>query len=226
MEIEEIPMPNKNGKNTLYSVVANSMQCPHCKVKIVPKYICLDGNEFIGYSILCRCPNDDCNQQFVCTCEKSKIYTKAFVISDVKPNSRLEEKTFSDDIQTISPSFCEIYNQAFAAHQMKLMQICGVGYRKALEFLIKDYIIFNDNSNESEVKKKNLGSCIQDYIPNDKIREIAKRAVWIGNDETHYERKWEDKDVNDLTSLIHLTIHWMLSEIETKRMLEEMPEGK
>ncbi len=44
------------------------------------------------------------------------------------------------------------------------------------------------------------------------LREIAKRAAWLGNDETHYVRKWEGKDLEDLKRLISLTIHWIEME--------------
>lgn len=53
---------------------------------------------------------------------------------------------------------------------------------------------------------------------------MASRAVWLGNDETHYTRKWEDKDINDLKSIIELTLHWIESEIRTQKLLEDMPE--
>ena len=55
---------------------------------------------------------------------------------------------------------------------------------------------------------------------------MASRAAWLGNDETHYIRKWVDKDVQNLKSLIDLTIRWIESEIETKQLLTEMPENK
>jgi hypothetical protein len=47
-------------------------------------------------------------------------------------------RTFDAPIQKVSPTFCEIYDEASAAESESLTQICGVGYRKALEYLIKD----------------------------------------------------------------------------------------
>lgn len=38
---------------------------------------------------------------------------------------------------------------------------------------------------------------------------MAKRAVWLGNDETHYVRIWTEHDVKSLKMLIDLTIHWI-----------------
>jgi hypothetical protein len=68
--------------------------------------------------------------------------------------------------------------------------------------------------------------CVVNYIKSDQIREITKRATWLGNDETHYVRKWEDKDLNDLKKLITLTIHWIEMEKRTAEVMQDMPTGK
>lgn len=44
--------------------------------------------------------------------------------------------------------------------------------------------------------------------------------MWLGNDETHYVRKWEASDISDLKMLIDLTAHWMTSELLTERYLK------
>ena len=48
----------------------------------------------------------------------------------------------------------------------------------------------------------------------------------MGNDETHYVRKWEDKDLEDLKKFIQLTEHWIESEHLTREAIAEMPKGK
>ncbi len=40
--------------------------------------------------------------------------------------------------------------------------------------------------------------------------------------ETHYIRKWEDKDVDDLKLLIRLTVNWIESHILTAQYTKEM----
>ncbi|HEX3036479.1 MAG TPA: hypothetical protein VHT73_15385, partial [Thermodesulfobacteriota bacterium] len=71
-----------------------------------------------------------------------------------------------------------------------------------------------------------LGTFISNYITNPNIQEVAKRAAWLGNDETHYLRIWTDKDVHDLKLLIQLTVRWIETEELTKEAVKEMPEGK
>ena len=94
-----------------------------------------------------------------------------------------------------------------------------------MEFLIKDYLIKKSSEKEKEIKKKSLGDCIKELIDNTRIKEIAKRATWLGNDETHYFRKWEDKDLEDLKRLIEITVHFITMEIESDRYMGEMKDG-
>jgi len=123
---------------------------------------------------------------------------------------RPSESSFPENIKLISPSFCSIYSQAKNAEELGLRDICGIGYRKALEFLIKDYIINKKTElglDEEVIKKTSLGNCIRHHINDPNVREMAELAAWLGNDETHYYRKWENKDLADLKELIHLTMN-------------------
>lgn len=226
MEYERIQLFSENvgNRSISYNVRNIAKKCPHCKTQIYPKLICIDGDELMGYSLFCRCPN--CNQHFICKCDKITNKELIFVLSDVKPNAKLDKRVFSSDIQGGSESFCEIYNQAYAAHQLNLTQICGVGYRKALEYLIKDYIITERPDKKETILRKTLGNCIREDIDSENIKNVAERATWLGNDETHYIRKWEDKDITDLVNTIDLTLHWIEAEIQTKKLLEQMPEGR
>lgn len=73
--------------------------------------------------------------------------------------------------------------------------------------------------------KEAFGSCVN-KIYNSSINELVRRATWLGNDETHYIRKWEDRDIHDLKNLIDLTCQYITMESKSKAYLEEMPEKK
>jgi hypothetical protein len=70
------------------------------------------------------------------------------------PHSK-STRFFSDNIKSLSPQFIEIYTDSLTAENTGLTSICGMGYRKALEFLVKDYAILK-NPNESDSIKKKL----------------------------------------------------------------------
>lgn len=195
------------------SIIQYSIECPFCHSNIIPNYLFLHQGHLFA-----SCPNEACNYHFILSKDGENRFIK------VEPNSNPKTIVFSEIINTISTQFISIYNQAYHAEQMRLDQICGVGYRKAIEFLIKDYLISKETDVQKieNIKNKFLGNCIQEDVQDKNIREVSKRAVWLGNDETHYTRIWADKDVNNLKQLIELTVRWIENEIETERVLQEM----
>jgi len=134
-----------------------------------------------------------------------------------------QPREFSEHITAVSADFMKIFNQSQVAEKLGLSEIAGPGYRKSLEFLIKDYSISKKPEASDDIKQKLLSKVIKDYVTDTKIKSTASRAAWLGNDETHYYRKWEDKDIKDLKILIELTVRWIESEELTRIYVEDMP---
>ncbi len=67
-----------------------------------------------------------------------------------------------------------------------------------------------------------LSTCIDKFVTSPEIKICAKRAAWLGNDETHYVRRWVDKDIENLKELILLTVNWIHSSILTQKYEKEM----
>ena len=199
-----------------FSVTCESIVCPACRTRMVPEYLCIEDRD---NAIFCRCSVDECGAFF--------MLHDFSTGQELIPNCPMRKEEFSDIICSLSPSFEKIYNEAFAAEQMSLMEVCGVGYRKALEYLVKDYAVEGkDEKTSADIKSSFLGQCIENYVRDSSVKAVAKRAAWLGNDEAHYIRKWENKDVRDLKGLIRLTIRWIEQEKETASLLEEMKERK
>jgi len=146
-------------------------------------------------------------------------------LTDCAPTT-LANFTCNEEIRALSPNYYEIYDQSQKAEKSGWKAVAGPGFRKALEFLVKDYACKMHPGEIEKIKKAELGACIQNYMVNNMVRETAKRAAWLGNDETHYTRKWEDKDLQDLKSLISLVEATISSELIFEKMKIEMPEGK
>lgn len=145
-----------------------------------------------------------------------------FKLDELYPRTP-QKSTFSEEIKSVSPAFIEIFDQALAAEAANLDQIAGIGFRKALEFLIKDFVIHRNGGEAESVKSKLLGKVIKDYIEDPQLKTTAQRATWLGNDETHYVRKWEDRDIDDLKLLIRLSVNWIENILLTERYMKEMP---
>ena len=193
--------------------------CPFCHKTIMPTPLSVYLNrEEDEYEVQMVCPNQLCQKTFIA------YYSGTYCLNTIIGRGKTME--FNSSINELSPSFIQIYNEAYMAEQHQLMEICGVGYRKALEFLIKDYVISKHQTEEENIKKLFLGNCISAYVTDERVKLVATRAVWLGNDETHYVRKWEDKDLTDLKKLIDLTVHWIEMEVLTESFENDMPQGR
>lgn len=168
------------------------------------------------------CPDRRCQSIFTGYYWRAPNSSSNYNLNNVSKGTK-KLKELPKPIEEISPAFAKIYQQADAAEQDGLLEICGVGYRKAIEFLVKDYAIKKFPDRKEEIEKKFLGKCIEDFIDDARVKSVAERATWLGNDEAHYVRQWEGKDLEDLKALIRLTIHWLEMVAETERFEREMP---
>src|SRR6266496_6550755 len=64
-----------------------------------------------------------------------------------------DEAKIADGVERVSPSFVKILNQSLAAESHNLDQLVGIGLRKALEFLIKDYCVYKRPDKAAEIKR-------------------------------------------------------------------------
>lgn len=108
--------------------------------------------------------------------------------------------SFSLEINTLSGDFVRIFNQAELAERQGLLDICGGAYRKALECLIRDYILGMDPG--IKLEGLSLGQQIQRHIEDEKMNVLASRAVWLGNDHVHTVNKHPECSLEDLKRFI------------------------
>ncbi|MBP3544678.1 MAG: DUF4145 domain-containing protein [Lachnospiraceae bacterium] len=187
--------------------------CPICKSTISPIFISAALNTSNSATIFNHCRS--CNNSFISnynvgrsnqSTSSTDYYSSTLISSEP---CRFSKKLFDDNIVNLSPQFDKIYNQALAAEVASLDEIAGLGYRKALEFLIKDFAIHEHSDDEDKIKAMPLSACIKDYIDAPNIKTLATRSAWIGNDEAHYIRKQEDRDVNDMKAFIKATVYFI-----------------
>lgn len=205
-------------------------ECPFCHNKITPQAI---GTNTFRYNskhsarVVFICPDENCGEVFISYYNYNNIShgANSQIYLFIKNSIGVQlKKEFHQSIKETSQNFIEIYNQAYQAEQYGLEDICGVGYRKALEFLIKDFCIKHNPEKTEDIKKELLGKVIDRFVDDKKIKDVSKRAVWLGNDETHYIRKWEKKDLNDLKIIIDLTLTFIQSKYDYDELMVSMPE--
>lgn len=207
-------------------------QCPNCSIAYSADPLisyCAEPENFYGDSetsvyALYFCPH--CEHLFLVHYHVPKsIYFSEHIrtgyIAHTYPTPT-EKTDFTNHIRSLSSKFVEIYQQSERAENDGLTEICGMGYRKALEYLVKDFAIHThpDQRHEIESPKLTLGQCIDKYIDSQKIKTMAKASSWIGNDETHYTRKHEDYDVQDLKCFIKTTAAFIEYELNFEEAVD------
>jgi hypothetical protein len=223
--------------------------CPRCYVRGTPTLL----NELAYISpdktmrIELKCPNRRCGKPFFALYrlgyERGVLGDDyGYILNALEPLEPQRLK-FSEYIEDLSERFVGVFNQANRADLEGLDEIAGPGYRKALEILVKDYakapylkileeaedggaeaIQAQDHINA--IESLLLAPCINKYLDDKRIREVAARAAWLGNDEVHYVRRWPDKDVKELKALLDLVIRFIDSQLEYESVLLDMPKGR
>lgn len=205
-------------------------KCPVCNKHMRPEDIGAFQTGKFRVEIVYQCTNEECSRLFIGYYKLKRINTGRNThnnwffqncLPTVYDNVRVPE-----EINNISSEFEKIYNQANQAEDSGLSHIAGMGYRKSLEFLIKDFLIEHEEHDKETIEKKFLGKCIEEHIEHEQIKALAERATWLGNDESHFVRRWEDKSIDDLKDLIELVVSWIRQVILTQKLIESMPDPK
>ena len=189
-------------------------KCPICKAIILPVYIAssIDTKDNASVYSYCRA----CKNTFITRYKYSQEINGHGILLDrylckklySEPN-RIANREFDKCIINISVQFPIIYNQSNAAESLGLDEIAGLGYRKALEFLIKDLAIQEHPEELEEIKQMPLSLCINKYIDDKKIKTLAIKSAWIGNDEAHYLKKHENRDISDMKNFIDAILSYI-----------------
>lgn len=196
-------------------------RCPICHVHIrpEPKVAIHEKSHPDRAEVIFLCPSDDCRRLFVARYSRTRGTGQhsTWPLKELQP-VRHAEREFESVINEVSPSFTQIYNEAKIAEELGLSQICGVGYRKSFEFLVKDFLKSVHPDKAKHIEQLSLGGkkgCIATLVDHPKLKTMAEKATWLGNDETHYTRIWQSKDLTHLKELIDISLHWIAMELKT-----------
>ncbi|MBI5267915.1 MAG: DUF4145 domain-containing protein [candidate division Zixibacteria bacterium] len=162
---------------------------------------------------------------FLASYQASEFDSSRFFLGDHGVVMHRRNEVFTESVRSISPRFVTIYNQARTAEENGLSEVAGCGFRRSIEFLVKDYLLFDNKdsgADEEGVKTAHLADCIK-KIDDERVRAIARKATWLGNDETHYLRKFEDFDLQNLKELIKLTAYWIDAKETAKKYDQDLP---
>ena len=87
-----------------------------------------------------------------------------------------------------------MYNQALQCEKNGNFELAAVGFRAALEILVKDYAIKELKIDSETVSGKTLFNAIGEYLDEKPLVTSADVIRILGNDYAHYERKYPEHD--------------------------------
>lgn len=190
--------------------------CPHCHITISPKYswhnfsFDTDGTDNLIIALVCT--NIDCRKLFLANyrLKEDEFQFTRYLNGLPKgpdwpaPILELSDGGFQPtegDENPPSSKFIKTYLQSLEAENSGLDELAGMGYRKAIEYLVKDWAIKNKPEDKGAIVKLSLAKIIADYYSGD-LKDMLDRATWLGNDQTHYTKIFEQFDTDILKELI------------------------
>lgn len=178
--------------------------CPYCNHGMLPCVVSKYTNEKDDLFLTLECPV--CGEVFIAMYHH---HTLKPLISHPEPKVDNPFKNlFEDKFQ----NFQECYMQSLLAEEYSLDKISGMGYRRALEFLVKEYLIYYKNNNQEKILNLPLSQSIN-LIEDNKIQTLAKASAWLSNDHVHILNKHPDKTTEDIKALINALARFIESEI-------------
>ncbi len=121
--------------------------------------------------------------------------------------------------------FIKTYLQSLIAENSGLDELAGMGYRKSIEYLVKDWAIQNKPEDKDKIESSWLGTIITNYYDGE-LKEILERATWLGNDEAHYNKLFEEYDLSILKELIDLIMVELDRQYKKRHYIETIQKRK
>lgn len=200
------------------ATVKKPMLCPICGayvegIRSESKHFSEIGNANMGF-VKYRCPH--CKKAYIVAYEYD-AQAKATTFRGFFPT--MTEVLESELLIKLSPGFENYFNQATRSEKAGDLELAAIGFRTALECLVKDYAITELHKDREEVVQKKLFGAIGEYLGERDLIAAADVVRILGNDYTHYERKYPEHDFALLKSYLQI----FMKLVETKLMIAHPP---
>jgi hypothetical protein len=212
--------------------------CPVCQhgvdaKKLTENIVGHYPNEDFILEVVYACPRDACQRAFIVHLDVD-LPAKPTNVSMLEHRARTNpvqlkmigqfpinqgDPELPQEVTEASPGFRSIFTQAIRAERAGLDQIVAIGLRKALETLIKDYCAKVDSAAEDAIRSGSLEHCVTEYVSDENLKACAGQMAWLESSDLEYVRTWQDKDIEDLKTLVEMTIAWVRSGVLRDKFL-------
>lgn len=216
LELKYLTKTASSFSTTLKGEYLKPATCPFCGFGTDAPFIKNEIFSFNSHHLLaatCQCTSCRKTFFFMCEYEQSSSY-KPILYPEIS-FVPYENQTLS----AISERFIDMYNQALQCEFVGNIELAAIGYRSALEILIKDFAINELSQDPSDVSKKKLCAAIGEYLNQPDLVKTADVIRILGNDYTHYERKYPEHDFTLLKGYMEI----FLKQIEVLYMINHPP---
>lgn len=188
------------------------MRCPYCKTHTdsgyTDKRFFRLSDKFTFFVVVQRCTCCDKLFAGMYTIENGiagtlGAYPTAAAVDDVDPI-----------LADCSPRFAELYQQANACYARGYIDLAGMGFRAALECLVKDFAIKYKNIPKTKAADKHLDKAISEYLGDIPLRNAADVVRMLGNDYSHFKRKYENYDIETLLDYMNTLCSLLIMHIK------------
>ena len=211
--------------------------CPHCHVTNTPHHKWIvqttDTDSVDCYLSAWQCSNSKCNRVLIA---QHKLKGNGFEFTRFlnglpkgpdwpTPIAELKSGQADEQGNPIDSKFIKTYLQSLEAENNGLDELAGMGFRKAIEYLVKDWAIQNNPDKKEDIEKSWLGGVITNYFKGD-LKDILERATWLGNDQAHYNKLFDEFEIDVLKELIDLIMVELDREYKKAHYIERIQKRK
>ncbi|MFS4464713.1 hypothetical protein ACMFKE_04840 [Staphylococcus haemolyticus] len=199
---------NNHSTNQVVRININlPKSCPFCEqvqTPFVKSSSGLEQNESL-FSVIFIC--NECKQHFLMQYKKQVTtnYNTIYNSTPVYISYKSSNEKFSQDLTECSPEFIKIFSQLNIAEKHNLNDLLKLGYRKAIEQLVWDYLIKFENKSENSLQKKTFPERIK-LLNFPQTQWLSDLIAWIGNDGAHPYQRHENLTIEDMKRLSDIII--------------------
>lgn len=190
-------------------------QCPYCDQLQTPKFLSSSGIEenSFEFSIILECNN--CSQHFLQSYKfnNSSSFTMGrttYKADKLPPKYQYDNESLTSEIISCSKDFANIHKQLKMAEKHNLYELLKLGYRKAAEQLVWDYLIKYEEKNEKSLQKKQFPERIR-LLNLPESNWLSDLLSWVGNDGAHPYQRHKSLNNEDMKVLLNI----LISNIQT-----------
>jgi len=175
--------------------------CPHCHHHVYPRRLdaCATVPDGTRVDFAFQCARPECRRIFV---GRYVPGPDGELDLDAVSPATARRESIPPEVEAFSAGFVETFGQANDAEARGHTRLAALGYRAALDRLVREYLMREHPESAAEIRALPLAGCIAAYVDNPRVKAAAARtpALTSGDDE---------EAVAELKVLLRLAINWV-----------------